>query len=354
MVGTPRVQYFNTSTGTFMSGGKLYTYAPGTTTLQATYKTVADAVALTNANTNPIILDTRGEADLVLTTSTRLMLYDANDNLVWDKDTVGASGINVFDANGNSLVAYTQATSAVNYFTIANAPTGSPPTITATGSDTNIGIGLIAKGTGTVAITGNAAVSGTQTVSGAATLSSTAHIVGAATLDSTLAVTGATTLTGNTTVVGTFNRPPTGTITWFASATPPAEWLTCDGSAVSRTTYAALFAVTGTTFGTGDGSTTFNLPNQARNTIVGKGGSGSATLANTVGATGGEETHTLTTPEIPAHTHTYLFPGSTASGSTPNAINAAAGNSTATGSAGGGGAHNNMQPSLVLNMIIKT
>lgn len=53
---------------------------------------------------------------------------------------------------------------------------------------------------------------------------------------------------------------PTGCVLHFAAATPPAGWLECNGAAVSRTTYAALFAVTGTTFGTGDGSTTFNLP----------------------------------------------------------------------------------------------
>lgn len=53
---------------------------------------------------------------------------------------------------------------------------------------------------------------------------------------------------------------PTGSVTWFAADTPPSGWLECDGSAVSRTTYAALFAAIGTTFGSGDGSTTFNLP----------------------------------------------------------------------------------------------
>jgi microcystin-dependent protein len=68
-------------------------------------------------------------------------------------------------------------------------------------------------------------------------------------------------------------------------------WLLCDGSAVSRTTYADLFAKIGTTWGTGDGSTTFNLPNGQGNTLVG------------IGASGGEQEVTLTVTELPSHAH---------------------------------------------------
>lgn len=68
---------------------------------------------------------------------------------------------------------------------------------------------------------------------------------------------------------------PIGTIDVFAKSTvPTANWLACDGSAVSRTTYAALFAIIGTTFGVGDGSTTFNLPD-----LRGKSPIGAGTLA---------------------------------------------------------------------------
>lgn len=93
---------------------------------------------------------------------------------------------------------------------------------------------------------------------------------------------------------------PVGSLTAFAGATAPTGWLVCDGSAVSRTTYADLFAVIGTTYGTGDGSNTFNLPNLGGRNIVGKG---STTATDTLGETGGEETHTLTTSEMPSHTH---------------------------------------------------
>lgn len=61
----------------------------------------------------------------------------------------------------------------------------------------------------------------------------------------------------------------TGTVLWFASATAPDGFLACDGSAISRTTYARLFAVVGATFGAGDGNTTFNIPNLINNFIKG-------------------------------------------------------------------------------------
>jgi len=77
-----------------------------------------------------------------------------------------------------------------------------------------------------------------------------------------LAVTGNQTVTGNLTVTGTlFGGVPSGAVFWFAASTAPTGYLKANGAAVSRTTYAALFAVVGTTFGAGDGSTTFNLPN---------------------------------------------------------------------------------------------
>lgn len=151
-------------------------------------------------------------------------------------------------------------------------------------------------------------------------------------------------------------RWETGDIKWSAITAASTGWLSCNGDAVSRTTYANLFSAIGTTFGAGDGSTTFNVPNLSRRVPVGKGGSSTSTLASTMGSTGGEETHTLTTAEIPSHTHsergnvssTFNTPG-TGSFS----VLASAGTGT-TGSAGSGSAHNNMQPSLVLSAFIKT
>lgn len=96
---------------------------------------------------------------------------------------------------------------------------------------------------------------------------------------------------------GAPSGPPVGVIHPFAGATAPTGWLVCDGAAVSRTTYAQLFAVCGTTYGSGDGSTTFNLPNTVDRVLV---GSGTKFIR---GEVGGSETFTLTTSQMPAHTH---------------------------------------------------
>lgn len=92
-----------------------------------------------------------------------------------------------------------------------------------------------------------------------------------------------------------------GVVVFRPIATIPAGYLLCNGQAVSRTIYANLFAVFGTTFGTGDGSTTFNLPNLQGYFLMGSGPAG----ANPVGSTGGEATHTLTESEMPTHSHGY-------------------------------------------------
>src|SRR3990167_8065526 len=95
----------------------------------------------------------------------------------------------------------------------------------------------------------------------------------------------------------------TGAILQYGAAYPPSGWLLCDGSAVSRTTYAALFAVIGTTYGAGNGSTTFNVPDLRGRIAVGSGtGTAYGATAKTLGSTpnsgvGGEETHTLKSVE---------------------------------------------------------
>ena len=99
------------------------------------------------------------------------------------------------------------------------------------------------------------------------------------------------------TTAGAINSVLTGSIQMWPTTSAPSGYLLCNGNAVSRTSYAALFAVMGTTFGAGDGSTTFNLPNYTNNFPVGAGSSYS--LASTGGAT----SVTLSTANIPAHSH---------------------------------------------------
>ena len=106
----------------------------------------------------------------------------------------------------------------------------------------------------------------------------------------------------------------TGTILPWSTITPPSGFLECDGTAVSRSTYAALFAVVGTTYGIGDGSTTFNVPNLSDNVAVGKSNNkalGTTGGANTVTATGNitgnvagsTANATLSTAQLASHSH---------------------------------------------------
>ena len=95
---------------------------------------------------------------------------------------------------------------------------------------------------------------------------------------------------------------PSGTVSQTARATAPTGYLLCDGSAISRTTYSSLFDAIGTAYGVGDNSTTFNIPNLKGRIPVGFDSSQSE--FDTLGETGGAKTHTLTEAQMPSHTHT--------------------------------------------------
>ncbi len=201
----------------------------------------------------------------------------------------------------------------------------------------------------------------------------------------------------------------------FAGSSAPSGWLLCFGQAISRTTYASLFTTIGTTYGVGDGSTTFNLPDLRGRVVAGEddmGGTSANRLTNlsggldgdVLGATGGSESHTLTTAQVPNHGHTTSsfstagshshntigdhnhvvqgraststtahshaggrFAKAPSTGTTNSDENTVTGGGhshsadgghthtlTVDSTAGGGGAQNNVQPTIILNYIIKT
>lgn len=173
--------------------------------------------------------------------------------------------------------------------------------------------------------------------------------------------------------------PIGATMDWFGTALP-AGWVWANAQLLSRATYARLFAVYGTTFGVGDGATTFGTPDTRGRVVAGKDNMGAATSAarltviasTTLGGAGGEQTHLLTTTEMPAHAHSVYDPGHyhTGDGSNGYLYGINGGNqayvlvsghshNTSTNytgislyNAGGGGAHNNVQPTIIANMII--
>jgi microcystin-dependent protein len=171
----------------------------------------------------------------------------------------------------------------------------------------------------------------------------------------------------------------TGLIVPWSTTTAPSGFLECDGTAVSRSTYATLFGVVGTTYGVGNGTTTFNLPDLTDKTVVARSTANSKTLAQTGGANtvtptgniaGSTGSTTLTTNQIPSHLHTVpiLATGSQTSQSVTTGMCVNSSNSNfQTGNAGGGQSHNHtlsanfvgsansvLQPYLVLMYIIKT
>ena len=95
------------------------------------------------------------------------------------------------------------------------------------------------------------------------------------------------------------NTVPVGSIMCFAGQTCPDGWLLCDGRPINRADYQKLYSTIGTTYGSGNGSTTFNLPNLQDRFPMGKG-----TDASTLGGTGGSNSVTLTSDKLPSHSHT--------------------------------------------------
>ena len=187
---------------------------------------------------------------------------------------------------------------------------------------------------------------------------------------------------------------PPGTIVMTGRSSAPSGWLICNGDAVDRTLYAQLFAAIGETFGVGDGTTTFNLPDMRGRVAAGVGtgtGGGASGTGAVSGGTAlaavalagwfGANDVTLTSAQIPAHTHPITDPGhahnvsmtngdggsistervlrdansngATSSNSPGAAVSTTTG-ITVNNNTGGGGSHTNLQPTVGLNFIIRT
>ena len=259
----------------------------------------------------------------------------------------------------------------------------------------------------TLECTGNAAVDGTLTVTGATTLSTVLGIASGGTGLASFTAGDLMYATASTTIaklgIGTAGQVlktntgasapewstetdlcPVGSIIMYGAAAAPTNWVLCDGSAINRTTYADLFSAIGTSYGAGNGSTTFNVPNLQGVFPAGYDGGSSYDIADTGGATtdtptlsGTNAGTTLTSAQIPAHAHGGVTTGwpsgswTGGTGATQTAIDAS-GLSVTSGSVnlsldntGGGSSHTHtwsgtssavdiLPPYLVVNYIIKT
>jgi len=309
----------------------------------------------TMSNFNGVVDESRNQVLIVngtLTATRNLIAPLVEKTYIVKNSTTGSQSIQIIGSSGlgvtipNGIAAYVYC-DGVNFY---NAISGSVGNYTVNG---NLAV------TGTTALTG--ALSGSTATFSDAISSVSPVFTGTPTAPTAAAGTNTTQLA--TTAFVLSNGAPTGGLIMWGTGTAPTGWLLCDGTAVNRTTYAALFAVISTTFGTGDGSTTFNLPNYTNRmpygtTVAATGGSADAVVVS--------HTHTATsTVTDPGHAHTISVAAGGLGGQdgptralagTSSTSTQTTGITVATTNANTGvsGTNANLPPYLGINFIIKT
>lgn len=340
---TAKAQFIDAA-GIPLAGGFLYTYAAGTTTPQATY---TDSTAAT-ANSNPIVLDSRGEANIWLTGANyKFKLTDANGTEIWTVDNIAAPSTAlspVFDSN----------------VTISANTPGPALLVTQTGAGAAIRIQdetdpdatpFVVDNSGQVGVGTAAPANAIDVAGGAIQISSSGGtartIMSADSTDSIFAISDARNFTIKTNTVtrltvnataATLTVPvvlpsdpttalqaatkqyvdaagPAGAIMAFAGTTAPSGWLKCEGQAVSQTTYANLYAAIGATWNTGgEGAGNFRLPDLRGMFLRGTGTNATGSSSGAVGPSVGvyaADTYLNHTHTDSGHTHTIAQSNST-------------------------------------------
>lgn len=214
----PNHQYFDNS-GNILSLGSVTVYAAGTTTLIDSYPTIADAIARTNANTNPVPLDAYGRANIVLGASSKIVVKNSAGTPIYTVDNIGEDSV-LLDNNGRPYIKANATSTAVNWLKVTNASTGNKVILDTDGSDATPNLKIqAADGTGTVELvspvfTGNLTQTGNQTITGNLTLTGNVSVTG------NNAITGASSVTYEDSRTNTTVRPET--VTAPTSGTPAA------------------------------------------------------------------------------------------------------------------------------------
>lgn len=257
-----KVQFLS-GAGVPLAGGSVAFYVPGTTTPLATYTTDA----LTTANPNPVILDGNGEAVIWGYGSYRQIVTDASGNSIWD-EVVSVPTVPIFAVDTG----------------VANAMAVSIPGFAALTTGQELNILPAAGNTDTTNLTINGTITAIIT-QGALTIPAASLAAGYV---AKLIFDGTNLQLLNSQIPPTANIA--GEIRALAGATAPTGWQLCYGQAVSRTTYANLFAAIGTTWGAGDGATTFNVPDLRGRALFGVDAMGGAAAnrvtSNSLGGSG--------------------------------------------------------------------
>jgi microcystin-dependent protein len=298
-------------------------------------------IAATNANIAQIFLG----ADIIPTANT--------------SSNIGSVGRQFDTLHARTLALIGNANVGVNLGVSGNSSITGTSTV---GGNTTLGANLAVIGNAAI----TAATTSTSTTTGALVVAGGAGIAG--NLNVGLVVTAPTLPTGTantalaTTAFVASSITPIGSLIMWPTASAPSGYLLCNGSAVSRVTYAALFAVIGTTFGAGDNSTTFNLPNYTNRLPVGAGGLyGLSTTGGTKDANVVSHTHTLSgggvsgtfVTGVSTTTSSFQTFGSTAVTSVSTTTGSPSYSNPTVQSSGSSGTDQNMPPYLAINFIIK-
>ena len=215
-----------------------------------------------------------------------------------------------------------------------------------------------------ITVKGNVSVSGNMNIASNTSIGGTVTITGANVQAANAKVCASAFYGDGTNLTGAM---PTGAILPYAVSAAPTGFVLCNGAALSRSTYATLFAVVSSLYGDGDGSSTFNVPDLRGRYIAGWDVSATASsvltsvtvgmvINTTMANTGGIQAVTLTEAQMPSHVHALDPPPGLASGgdSKMQVANQSVTTTVATESTGGDGAHSNIPPTIILNYIIKT